>query len=214
MSTGVYKITNKLNGKVYIGSSTNLEQRKMDHFKPSTLVSHRSHLPLYQDIKCYGVENFNFEVIEYCKEDELVQREDFYLSKVQGSDCYNSVYKSITMHDEEFSEANSRRLTEMNKRKWKDPEYRRQRSETSKAYQATVPYEERAKSIEGLNKYTNSIKLPVGQYDKEGNLIATFEGVREAERAMNLPNDTIGKVCRGVKYRKTAAGFVWKYLDK
>lgn len=245
---GIYKITNLENGKVYIGGTTNLRQRKIDHFKLSTLNSHRAHLPLYQDIKKFGKEKFVFEVIKYCDEEDLVRNEERYLDKIKGSDHYNVVHKALNMHDEEFLQEHSRRLSERNEQNWGKSEYREQMIATFKKgsnkrgaimrnYNETrwkdpqkrkemerllsenrkkifANPENAAKAIEGLNKYTNSIKLPVGQYDQQGNLVATFEGVREAERAMGLPNDTIGKVCRGVKYRKSAAGFTWKYLDK
>ena len=58
------------------------------------------------------------------------------------------------------------------------------------------------------------MKKKVAQYDIEGNLIAVYEGVREAGRVTGISHKSISKVARGVKYRKTAGGYVWKYLQE
>jgi group I intron endonuclease len=56
---GCYKITNKVNGKIYIGMSTNLEKRRFDHFKKSQKAVRK----LYNAFEKYGKENFVYEVI-------------------------------------------------------------------------------------------------------------------------------------------------------
>lgn len=55
-------------------------------------------------------------------------------------------------------------------------------------------------------------KKRVGQYSKDGSLVAEFEGTREAERATGISSQSISKVALGKKYRKTAGGFAWKYI--
>jgi len=211
---GVYKITNKINGKMYIGGSTNVESRRIDHFKPYR-INKLKHLPLYEAMIKFGRENFEFEILEEVTKEELENKEEYYINKYNAvDDGYNVISTALTMHDEEFSKANADRLREQNLKNWQDPEYREHITNSSREYQKTVPYEKRLNAIKGLNKYTNSIKKKVYQYDKQGNFIAEYDGVREAERALNLPNDSVGKVCRGVKNRKTAGGFVWKYAQE
>jgi group I intron endonuclease len=71
--SGIYKITNLINGKIYIGRSVNLKSRKSKH-KTSitkTIIS--------KAIQKYGHDNFKFEVIEYCECDILVEREQYYM---------------------------------------------------------------------------------------------------------------------------------------
>jgi hypothetical protein len=53
---------------------------------------------------------------------------------------------------------------------------------------------------------------PVLQFDKEGNFIAEYPSMREAQRVFgkNIPID---KVCNGLPKRKTAGGFIWKYKE-
>ena len=64
---GIYKITNKINGKIYIGQSNDIERR----FKEHMTKGERSRILLDHAIKKYGPDNFSYEVIEECTEEEL-----------------------------------------------------------------------------------------------------------------------------------------------
>ena len=61
----VYKITNLINQKSYIGSSVRVEKRwqqhKSDAFNPN---NDKYNYPLYQAFRKYGLENFSFEIIK------------------------------------------------------------------------------------------------------------------------------------------------------
>ena len=67
---GIYKITNKINNKVYIGKSKNISRRWHEHIKSWELGLHHSY-KLQEDWNKYGVVNFTFEVIEICKKEDL-----------------------------------------------------------------------------------------------------------------------------------------------
>ena len=54
---GIYIIINKATGKVYIGQSTNIHQRFIDHFKKSA-INQRPY-NLHKDIAKYGIQNFS-----------------------------------------------------------------------------------------------------------------------------------------------------------
>lgn len=64
---GIYKITNKVNGKSYIGQSVNIHKRwtseKNNAFNPN---AHEYNYPISRAFRKYGVENFSFEIIEQC----------------------------------------------------------------------------------------------------------------------------------------------------
>ena len=63
----VYKITNKINGKFYIGSSINITDRELRHKSDLSCGTHHSkHLQRAYDK--YGKENFKFEILELCNE--------------------------------------------------------------------------------------------------------------------------------------------------
>lgn len=78
--TGIYKITNKINGKCYIGQSTLIEKRWSNHkttaYNP---VSKAYEYPLYRAFRKYGIENFSFEVLEECNNLELNEREKYWI---------------------------------------------------------------------------------------------------------------------------------------
>ena len=63
--TGIYKITNKLNGKVYIGQSIDIDTRWRQH------INAKDNYAIHNAIKKYGKENFKFEVLLECPEDML-----------------------------------------------------------------------------------------------------------------------------------------------
>ena len=79
---GIYKITNLLNGKCYIGQSTNIQRRFISHRnKPFDINSHSYEYPLYRAIRKYGLENFKFEVLEECRVDQLNELERGYIKE-------------------------------------------------------------------------------------------------------------------------------------
>ena len=55
----IYKATNKINGKSYIGQSNNIERRFSEH---KTKID----IPIEIAIRKYGIDAFNFEIIEEC----------------------------------------------------------------------------------------------------------------------------------------------------
>lgn len=74
MTTGIYKITNKIDGKVYIGQSLNCEKRLQEHKR-------KRPIPIDMWINMLGAENFTFEIIEKCKEEDLDREEQKYIQK-------------------------------------------------------------------------------------------------------------------------------------
>jgi group I intron endonuclease len=70
---GVYKITSPTN-KIYIGQSINIEQR----WKRYNKLYCKSQTKLYYSLKKYGPENHIFEIIEECKESNLLERETYW----------------------------------------------------------------------------------------------------------------------------------------
>ena len=72
----IYKITNQLNGKIYIGQTQKkLEERIQGHKHGKILID--------IEIKKYGIENFSYEVVEECQTvDELNNREKFWIEKL------------------------------------------------------------------------------------------------------------------------------------
>lgn len=77
---GIYKITNKVNGKVYIGQSRDIYERWEYHLYNINYERYQKIL-LYKAFKKYGVDAFSFEVVEECDEKELNDKEMYYIEK-------------------------------------------------------------------------------------------------------------------------------------
>lgn len=86
--SGIYKITNLINGHMYIGASVNCQRRWQDHRSKS----HTSKRPddvrkiLYVAMRKYGLDNFSFEIIEECAQEDLNEREIYWI------DHYNTFH--------------------------------------------------------------------------------------------------------------------------
>ena len=75
----IYKITNKINNKCYIGKTLKtIEERWKEHCKDYLRRSEEKR-PLYSAMKKYGIENFKVEEIEQCSENIVNEREKYWI---------------------------------------------------------------------------------------------------------------------------------------
>ena len=73
---GIYKITNITNGKAYIGQSVNIQRRwQKEKSQAFNECDPAYTYPLSCAFRKYGIENFTFEVLEECHEDDLNKNE-------------------------------------------------------------------------------------------------------------------------------------------
>lgn len=88
----IYKVTNKINGKIYIGQTTqSVKDRWYRHCGKSGISKAESRMHLKRAILKYGKENFSVEVIEECDSTILNERERFYISYFNSyKEGYNS----------------------------------------------------------------------------------------------------------------------------
>jgi hypothetical protein len=90
----IYKITNEINGRQYVGQSIKPHRRKLEHFTITTNPNSRtSHHSLQAEIKQYGKHNFKFEIIEHCEINKLDEREQYWIDVLQPH--YNSQPKTL-----------------------------------------------------------------------------------------------------------------------
>lgn len=105
---GIYKITNKDNGKVYIGQASNLTNRISEHKK-------ERFVPIDMWINMLGVDYFDFEILEEGKFDqqELDKKEQEYIAKYDAKNKDKGYNKQIGGFNNSIGEGNGRaKLTE------------------------------------------------------------------------------------------------------
>ena len=96
MESGIYKILNIVTNEFYIGSSSNLKNRKRTHFY---LLNYNKHYNqhIQNAFNKHGKENFNFIILENCERDKLKNREQFYIDDLLPK--YNKSMKADSYTD-------------------------------------------------------------------------------------------------------------------
>lgn len=105
MICGIYKITNIITHKVYIGQSIDIKRRWQEHksraYEKNTNCYNK---PLYRSIRKYGLDNFILEILEECSVEQLNEREAYY---IKFYDCLiPKGYNILAASDKNLSKIN------------------------------------------------------------------------------------------------------------
>lgn len=87
-TSGIYKIINNINNKIYIGKSICCESRWREHLS-SYNWKREANKPLYLAFQKYGVENFSFEIVESipdANKQKLNEREKYWINYYNSTD--------------------------------------------------------------------------------------------------------------------------------
>lgn len=161
---GVYSITNKLNNKKYIGKSDNIYVRWDEHRKDlNKCVHHNKHLQ--RAWNKYGEENFIFEIVEKCKNDDIAyQRERYWVR------YYDSFKNGYNMNEGgtgglgyTHTEENIEKMSKLQKERMKNP-----------------------KAREKLSQAHNALKRPLIQINLLDNSIVNWDSKNKAGKTLNL----------------------------
>jgi group I intron endonuclease len=129
---GIYKITNKVDGRCYIGSSKDILKRIKDHFSALSKNKHIN-IKLQRAYDKHGGCNFEYDVVVLCSEEELLDTEQIYIDKFNSyKDGYNcspttrgvtvNVKTSIFLKNEHYVKGFIENLERINKLKTDLPE--------------------------------------------------------------------------------------------
>ena len=225
---GIYKFTNKINGKIYIGQSIDINARKRSHINDAYCKGKDSNCPFHQAIIKYSENGFNFEIIEECPKELLNEREKYW---IQYYNSYHNGYNASPGGDNcgERSDGRALLLYDLEGNFVKETyNIASTARELGVGYQTVYQLLQGArKSTKGFQiKYKESEDFPktiepynsrqggsfvVLQLDKNDNILNEYKSVNEAARQTGCDCSTISKVCRGKL--KTHGGFKWKYKE-
>ena len=203
----IYKITNLINQKIYIGkTTTSIKDRWNSHWNDSKKID-ISNRPLYKAFNKYGKENFKIELLEECSIEELNSKEVYWIEKLgsfkygynatKGGDGksyadYDLIYN---LYKQNYTIKDIHQLTNYDI------------STIRKAIEFHgISHEERIKR--GYEKIQHS----VAKLDKDTEeIIEIYNSIKDAYNSINKQHSGhIANVCNGK--RKTAYGYKWKYI--
>lgn len=102
MSYLVYKIPNRVNDKLYIGSTANGIPYRWKEHQTAVFDSRQTHRPLYVAMKKYGIDQFWIEQVEECLDESTMHAREMEWIKDLGSICPNGYNAKIhTIGDKE-----------------------------------------------------------------------------------------------------------------
>lgn len=92
MKTGIYKITNKENNKVYVGQSVDIERRWKQHINSSFGEKEDSDTEFHRSIRKNSINAFEWEILEECKVEELNEKEKNWIKELNSITPYGYNY--------------------------------------------------------------------------------------------------------------------------
>ncbi len=174
MLAGIYKITNKINNKIYIGSSVNIKSRWSTHIntKKGFLIS--------LAIKKYGIDNFIFEIIEQL--DLLLTKEVLRESLIETEQKYLDLFQP-------WPENNGYNLCRIAGSTLGTTRTEQQRKNISEA-----------KKAQNLKGSKSPRSIPVYMLDPVGNIVF-FESINSGALEYDLHVAAVAEVIRGIRYQ-------------
>lgn len=203
----IYKITNNINGKAYIGLTTQtIPIRWAKHKNNANFIDY----PLYRAMRKYGIENFDIKEIECVDNKKLSEREVYWIKYYNTYyDGYNATkggegwrqldYEWVqSLWDTGYNITSIHQLTTYAK------------SSITNILKAYENYSLR----ESLDRRTESLKRAVCQFTISGDYIQTFSSEKEAAEAIGASNGSIGVCCNHVSGHKTVKDYIWLWEDE
>lgn len=115
--SGVYAMRNLVNGKRYVGSSVNLNQRRLCHLNHAKHQRHKNKI-IQHEFNMFGAEAFDFQILEECSPETIITREQWWLNFIKPE--YNVQPNAGTCRGRVHSEEAKSRMSEAAKTTYKE----------------------------------------------------------------------------------------------
>ena len=219
--SGIYKITNFINNKSYIGSgsSKNGVQKRLVHHKYTLISNTHCNKFLQRAFNKYGIENFTIELLEATNKLNTLEKEQYYFDTLKPE--YNILEVAGSPKGKKHSMETKKKMSEKRQLFYDtNPDKRKEMSFIKKGTVFTKEHREamsKAKIGKALNSkcYINSSKtnrVPILQLSKENILIKEWDSITEACKSLGIKNQNVNAVLKGIN--KTCGNFKWKYKNK
>lgn len=206
----VYKLTNKVNGKCYIGQTSKmLKERMRKHYDSDKMLVDKA-------ISLYGKNNFDVEVIDHAFSIEELYEKERYWIKYYNSlipNGYNQCLGGKTSEGFKHRDSSKKLMSEWKRKNYigdKNPFWGKHHSteqiaKWEKERKNNPVYKENAKkaTLASLEKTRRKVRNITTN--------EVFSSIKEAAGKYNLKDTHISRVCRGK--RKSTGGFLWEYVD-
>ena len=204
----IYKITNDINNKVYIGKTLNsIEERWKQHCKDSKKERCEKR-PLYNAMNKYGIECFHIETIENVTDISLLEEREKYW--IEYFNSFKEGYNA-TQGGDGRAYLDYHLIYQI----WSKGFSARETAKIAGCHQDSVLKVLKNFNISSAEIKQHAIKSkskPVCKIDKDTEeILQIYPSIKEAERKNNYSRNHISPVCQGK--RKLAFGFKWKFLS-
>lgn len=216
---GIYKIINKCTGEVYIGASSNLNQRLRVHFSELRYKKH-CNKQLQSSFNNYGLILFDYEIIEYMNfpinydkntiQDHLYNLEFFHIKTYleKGIKLYNSATDICgASAGHKVSEEYKQRLRDEFKINNRLAQYQPMASNARIGTSHTL---ETKIKISKARRKSTKLRF-INMFDKQGNYLKTFSFISEAAEYLGIGPSGIKNNLYGLS--NSCNNKIFKYTD-
>lgn len=214
MTIGIYSITNKINGKRYIGRSVNIEKRFVQHKwvlgKPE-MCKKQGNRHLYGEVQQYGIESFDFDVLEVMLTKCIKTLEE---GELRWMDHYKTTdrefgYNIIREALEGRQDLGEISQIKKDQHRAKDSPYGASWKAKIAKHSSEMWKDEEKKAVMANKVKVQKRKYKFHQYTKEGVFIKTWEHMDAIlSEHSEYHIQAIYSVCSG--HKKSYRGFKWE----
>ena len=175
--SGIYRWTNLINGKSYIGNSANLNRRFREYYNIHHLESalKKSNSKIFGSLLKYGYSQFSLEILEYCDISVLLNREQFYMDSLMPE--YNILKLAGSRAGYRYSKESLAKI-------W-TAERKANHKNWLKLFNESPFAKENLKNMQAMN----SFKIEI--FDIITNKTTVFDSIRAASREIGCNHATI-----------------------